>query len=68
MENGRPIEIVTVNSDHLFSLNESSLSQMLLQDNIKDRSVVIISVAGVFRKGKSFLLNFFLRYLYAKVS
>lgn len=63
-----PIQLIEVGNDHKFTLNEESLKKILLQDDIKDRSVAIISVAGDLRKGKSFLLNFFLRYLYAKVS
>lgn len=64
----RPIQIVTTEDDHTFVLDEDSLTEVLLQDTIKDRFVVVVSVAGAFRKGKSFLLDFFLRYLYARVS
>lgn len=63
----RPIQIVTTQDDHTFVLDEDTLTEVLLQDHIKDRFVVVISVAGAFRKGKSFLLDFFLRYLYARV-
>lgn len=61
-----PIQIVKTEDDHTFVLDEDTLTQVLLQDHIKDRFVVVVSVAGAFRKGKSFLLDFFLRYLYAK--
>jgi hypothetical protein len=62
------IQIVKVNEEaHTFRLSEEDLTRIILQDNIKNRDVVIVSVAGAFRKGKSFLLDFFLRYLYAKV-
>lgn len=61
------VEIVHTEGDHSFSLNEEALSDLMLQDEIKDRSVVIVSVAGSFRKGKSFLLDFFLRYMNSKV-
>lgn len=64
----RPIQIVTTEDDHTFVLDEDTLTDVLLQDNIKDRFVVVVSVAGAFRKGKSFLLDFFLRYLYARVN
>jgi atlastin len=46
-----------------FTLNEKALLNVLLQDHIKDRIAAVVSVAGTFRKGKSFLLDFFLRYL-----
>lgn len=64
----RPIQIVSTEDDHTFVLDEDTLTEVLLQDEIKDRFVVVVSVAGAFRKGKSFLLDFFLRYLYARVS
>lgn len=53
--------------DHKFELQFENLKQIFESTNIKDRDVVIISIAGPYRKGKSFLLNFFLRYLYAQV-
>jgi atlastin len=63
------IQIVQVNEEaHTFRLAEEDLTRIILKDNIKNRDVVIVSVAGAFRKGKSFLLDFFLRYLYARVS
>jgi hypothetical protein len=63
-----------------FQLNEEALRTVLADPRVADRKVskwcvlmdtyyflqvVVISVAGAFRKGKSFLLNFFLEYLYS---
>ncbi|XP_020300788.1 atlastin isoform X1 [Pseudomyrmex gracilis] len=62
-DDGRPVQVVLAHPDHTFELDEDALSEILLQDDIKDRSVVVVSVAGAFRKGKSFLLDFFLRYM-----
>lgn len=64
---GRPIQIVLAKDDHTFELDERALEEVLYQDRVKDKNVVVISVAGAFRKGKSFLLDFFLRYLRAEV-
>lgn len=62
-----PVQIVKSTNDHSFTLDEEALKEILLKNNVKDRSIVIISVAGAFRKGKSFIIDFFLKYLYAKV-
>ncbi|XP_014218612.1 atlastin isoform X2 [Copidosoma floridanum] len=63
---GYPVQIVQTHPDHTFELDEDALTEILLQEDIKDRSVVVVSVAGAFRKGKSFLLDFFLRYMDSK--
>ncbi|XP_011496218.1 PREDICTED: atlastin isoform X2 [Ceratosolen solmsi marchali] len=60
---GRPVQVVLTHPDHTFELDEEALTEILLQDDVKDRSVVVVSVAGAFRKGKSFLLDFFLRFM-----
>lgn len=64
---GTAIQIINTSEEHTFLLNEDALSEVLMRDEVKDRFVCVVSVAGAFRKGKSFLLDFFLRYLYSKV-
>ncbi|XP_020823720.1 atlastin-3 isoform X1 [Phascolarctos cinereus] len=62
-----PLQIVLVNKEqHSFELNEKALTKILLQDHIRDLDVVVVSVSGAFRKGKSFFLDFLLRYMYSQ--
>lgn len=64
----RPVQIVVADEEeHLFSLQEEVLERLLLQEEVQDLHVVVVSVAGAFRKGKSFLLDFMLRYMYKQV-
>ncbi|XP_026700073.1 atlastin-2 isoform X2 [Athene cunicularia] len=64
-----PIQIVLAHEDdHNFELDEEALEKILLQEHIKDLNIVVVSVAGAFRKGKSFLLDFMLRYMYNRTS
>jgi len=57
------VQIVVTDQEHCFELDEKLLAKVLMQDHVKDLPVAVVSVAGAFRKGKSFLLDFFLRYL-----
>lgn len=43
IKEARPIQIVTTENDHTFVLDEDTLSEILLQDHIKDRFVVVVS-------------------------
>lgn len=63
----RPVQVLVVKDDHSFELDEAALSKILLAEELRDREVVAISVAGAFRKGKSFLMDFMLRYMYSQV-
>ena len=69
---GKPANIITFDDQ---KLNESpvkvdyeALDLILLHPEVKDRQIVVLSIVGAFRKGKSFFLNYCLRFLYANVS
>lgn len=62
---GQPVSVVVTKADHSFELDTTSLERILLHKDVRDRYIVVVSVAGAFRKGKSFLLDFFLRYMHA---
>lgn len=62
-----PVQIVRVNKeDHSFELDTEALERVLLAPEVHDKHVVVLSVAGAFRKGKSFLLDFMLRYMHRR--
>uniref|UniRef100_L7M063 GB1/RHD3-type G domain-containing protein n=1 Tax=Rhipicephalus pulchellus TaxID=72859 RepID=L7M063_RHIPC len=60
---GKQVQIVSVERDGTLQLNEKELKRILLAPNVKDKPVAVVSIMGAFRQGKSFLLNFLLRYL-----
>ncbi|XP_055296599.1 atlastin-like [Sitodiplosis mosellana] len=64
-ESPQAVQIVSP-SNHSFELHFFELERILGASDIRDRYVVVVSIAGAFRKGKSFLMNFFLRYLEAE--
>lgn len=62
VERGEPVQIL-LEKDNTFELDEDPLKRILLAERVKDKPVVVVSVAGASRMGKSFLLNFFVRYM-----
>ena len=48
--------------------NVETVKNLFLDPKLQDRNVVVFSIIGAFRKGKSFLMNYVLRYMYANVS
>uniref|UniRef100_A0AC35U4Q2 GB1/RHD3-type G domain-containing protein n=1 Tax=Rhabditophanes sp. KR3021 TaxID=114890 RepID=A0AC35U4Q2_9BILA len=60
----QPIQIIAPKDGGGFKLNESGLNSIFKHKSILNKKVVVVGIAGAFRKGKSFLLNFFLEYLY----
>lgn len=69
---GYPAQIISINSEsdgsgQIYKLDAETLQTLLVKDEVvKNRLIVPISIAGAMRTGKSFLLDFFLRYLYAE--
>ncbi|KAF4529079.1 hypothetical protein B566_EDAN014454 [Ephemera danica] len=67
-EMSKPLRALTLVNyiNNRLILHEDVLKKVLESEEARNRPVAIISVAGMFRKGKSFFLNFILRYLKSK--
>lgn len=65
---GEPLSIINFNDSVRLDFDRAKLDGLLLHPEVKDRKVVLISIVGAFRKGKSFFLDYCLRYMYGNVS
>ena len=65
---GEAINILSFNNSKEIVVDDSELDKIFGYPEIQDRKVVILSIIGAFRGGKSFFLDYCLRFLYAHVS
>jgi Guanylate-binding protein, N-terminal domain len=65
---GKPVRIWNPTGPKDDKINHKGLKTMFLNELVKLRHIVIISVIGEYRRGKSFFLDYCLRFLYANVS
>ncbi|CAO1423679.1 unnamed protein product, partial [Diamesa hyperborea] len=66
-QDAHPVELLNFKNETVdkLELNLETLEALFLDVDVADRNVVVISIVGAFRKGKSFLLNYLLRFMYA---
>lgn len=64
---GKPLNVVKIIDDKL-QVVANLLDLLLLNENVKERQIVAFSIVGAFRKGKSFFMDYCLRFMYANVS
>lgn len=61
------IRILSVNQDYSSEFHGENLKKVLLEnDELRNYKIVPIAITGAMRTGKSFILNYFLRYLRAQ--
>lgn len=63
---GHAIQIVAHQNNSL-QLQLNVIKPILEADDIKDRYIVVVSIVGIPRTGKSFLMNYFIRFLNVQV-
>ena len=59
------IPILNVTERNTYELDLRALRAVLSREEVANLPCIVISIAGAFRKGKSFLINFFIKYLRA---
>lgn len=65
---GTPLNIMSINNNETIQVDYDSVDRIFLHPDVADRKVVVISIVGALRKGKSFFLDYCLRFMYGNVS
>lgn len=65
---GKPVTVMKFSDTGEIIADNKEVENIFNNDEIQDRKIVIISMIGAFRGGKSYFLNYCLRFLYAHVS
>ena len=65
---GKSVKVLKFSNDNKMLIDNNELNRMFLHPEVKTRKIVIVSIIGAFRKGKSFFIDYCLRYMYANVS
>lgn len=59
---------MSISDSEQITVDNAIFDTIFLHPDVADRKVVVISIVGALRKGKSFFLNYCLRFMYANVS
>lgn len=65
---GKAVNILSFSQDKKVVIDEEAMKKMFEHQDVKNRKIVALSIIGAYRKGKSFFLDYCLRFLYAHVS
>lgn len=65
---GKPLSILSISDEAGVQVDSDALDRIFLHPEIANRKIVVISIVGALRNGKSFFLDYCLRFMYANVS
>lgn len=61
------MKIQNIEGKIVFENNYEEINKIFTNPDVRDRKIVVMSIIGDYRKGKSFFLDYCLRFLYATV-
>jgi len=65
---GQPLNIMSHLENQSVAFDYDALNTFFTHPEVSERKVVAVSIFGAFRRGKSFLMDYALRFMYANVS
>jgi len=65
---GEQVSILSFTDTNQIIIDNEEIDRLFNHSEIQNRKIVILSMIGAFRGGKSFFLDYCLRFLYAHVS